>query len=139
MVDVNIKALHEFAHEPTLGTEDAACYDIYAIEDQYVKAWEPTTIRTGIAFEIPKGYRMSVLSRSSNLLRRNAIQVPLIVDADFRGEVLVCWICTKDYQILAGDRVAQVAVEPVIPTRFQWANDLSKTKRGAGGYGSTGR
>lgn len=139
MVDVKIKALHEFAHEPTLGTEDAACYDIYAIEDQYVKAWEPTTIRTGIAFEVPRGYRMTVYSRSSNLLRRNAIQVPLIVDADFRGGVLVCWICTKDYQILAGNRVAQVAVEPVIPVQFKWVNELSPTKRGSGGYGSTGR
>ena len=82
---------------------------------------------------------MTVYSRSSNLLRRNAIQVPLIVDADFRGEVLVCWICTKDYQILAGNRVAQVAVEPVIPVQFKWVNELSPTKRGSGGYGSTGR
>ena len=138
-IDIGIFALHPLAHTPTFGTEGSAGADLYAIEDQYVPAGEPAKIRTGLAFVIPEGYKMLVHPRSSNLILRNVIEPTLIVDSDYTGEVFVTWYPTKDYAILAGDRVAQVTIEEAIKPRFKVVDRLPETKRGSGGYGSTGR
>ena len=82
---------------------------------------------------------MLVHPRSSNLILRNVIEPTLIVDSDYTGEVFVTWYPTKDYAILAGDRVAQVTIEEAIKPRFKVVDRLPETKRGSGGYGSTGR
>lgn len=138
-IDIGIFALHPLAHTPTFGTEGSAGADLYAIEDQYVHAGVPAKIRTGLAFFIPDGFKMLVYPRSSNLILRNVIEPTLIVDSDYRGEVFVTWFPTKDYAILAGERVAQVTIEESIRPRFIEVTKLPQTKRGAGGFGSTGR
>lgn len=138
-IDIGIFALHPLAHTPTFGTEGSAGADLYAIEDQYVHAGEPAKIRTGLAFVIPEGYKMLVHPRSSNLILRNVVQPTLIVDQDYVGEVFVTWLPMKDTMILAGQRVAQITIEESIKPIFHDVSSLPKTKRGAGGFGSTGR
>ena len=118
---------------PTRGTSGAAGFDLYAIEDTALKNGMPAKVRTGLAFEVPAGYCMVVYSRSSSALK-GLVLTPLIVDSDYRGEVFG----EPHYQIHKGDRIAQVKVEKLDDTTFEWADELSETERGTGGFGSTG-
>ena len=82
-----------------------------------------------------------VYSRSSTALK-GLIITPLLVDADYRGPVYVTVKNAspgKPYVVRNGDRLAQMRIEKLVDTEFEWADELSETERGAGGYGSTGR
>lgn len=140
-MEVKIKKLHPDAKMPTQGTSGAACFDLYAVEDTALENSMPVKVRTGLAFEVPTGYCMVVYSRSSSALK-GLVLTPLIVDSDYRGEVFVLarHIIFGDphYQIHKGDRIAQVKIEKLVDTEFEWADELSETERGAGGFGSTG-
>lgn len=160
MLNVKFKKLRPDARIPTKGTEDAAGLDLYAAEQIYLCPDVPVRIPTGLAFEIPKGYCGVVYSRSSSFIK-SIICTPLIVDSDYRGEVFVSalysgvihGICTTAsnmvvhalkgkqplYHVQKGDRIAQIRFEKVEDVQFEEVEELSETKRGEGGYGSTGR
>lgn len=139
-VKIKIKKLHPDAKMPHRGTADAAGFDLYATKSVTLRNGVPEMVPTGLAFEIPKGYVGVVYSRSSSA-KSGLIITPLLVDADYRGEVfvLVNRINDAPREILAGDRVAQIRIEKLVDTEYEWAEELSETERGSGGYGSTGR
>lgn len=138
---IKVKKLHTAARMPTRGTSGAAGFDLYAMEDTALENGMPAKVRTGLAFEVPAGYCMVVYSRSSSALK-GLVLTPLIVDSDYRGEVFVLArhivFGEPHYQIHKGDRIAQVKVEKLDDTTFEWADELSETARGTGGFGSTG-
>ena len=140
---IKLKKLDPNAKMPTRGTKYAAGFDLYAAEEFDAPIFEEQTIRikTGLAFEIPEGYVGVVYSRSSTALK-GLIITPLLVDADYRGEVFVLArhiiFGEPHYQIHKGDRIAQVKVEKLDDTTFEWTDELSETERGTGGFGSTG-
>ncbi len=150
MTTIKIKKLTPDAQLPTKGTEDAACFDLYASESVILESRSGRRkIPTGIAMEIPSGYCGRVYSRSSSFLKGLDVG-SLVVDADYRGQIFV--MCGYDagncelergkpdtYVIHKGDRVAQIKIERLEPTDFEVVEELSDTARGAGGYGSTGR
>jgi dUTP pyrophosphatase len=65
---------------------------------------------------------------------------PGTIDADYRGEVQVVLINHSDeaFRIARGDRIAQVVIAPVTAVDIEEVSDVSETRRGAGGFGSTG-
>lgn len=137
---IKFKKLLPEAKVPTKGTPGSACYDIYAAEDKLLKKGVVTPVRTGFAMEVPEGYCYIVYSRSSMFLKRQIATTPLVIDADYRGEILISLLALDaDYQVKKGDRIAQFKREEVYDDTFVLADDLSETVRGAGGYGSTGR
>lgn len=104
---------------------------------------ETLTIRTGIKCAIPAGYVGLLVVRSSLGVKRGlslANDVG-VIDADYRGEILVCLRNTTKSQILLqlGERVAQLVVVPINITTWVEADDLGETARGEGGFGSSGR
>ena len=142
---IRIKKLHPDAKMPTQGTKDAACFDLYAVEDDEIEVGAPRIkVRTGIAMEIPSGYCGRIYSRSSAFLYGLDVG-SLVVDADYRGEIYVMVGASCEFTpglfvpIKKGKRIAQIRIEKLVPTEFEWADELSSTERGAGGYGSTGR
>lgn len=139
-VKIKIKKLHPDAKMPHRGTADAAGFDLYATQSVTLRNGVSEMVPTGLAFEIPKGYVGVVYSRSSSA-KSGLIITPLLVDADYRGEVFVLVNRINDVarEILAGDRIAQIRVEKLVDTEYEWAEELSETERGYGGYGSTGR
>lgn len=139
-VKIKIKKLHPDAKMPHRGTADAAGFDLYATQSVTLRNGAPEMVPTGLAFEIPKGYVGVVYSRSSSA-KNGLVITPLLVDADYRGEVFVLVNRINDVarEILAGDRIAQIRVEKLVDTEYEWAEELSETERGYGGYGSTGR
>ena len=151
---IRIKKLNEAAAMPTRGTQAAAGFDLYATEETELLYGQPTKVPTGLAFEIPEGYVGVVYSRSSSA-KNGIVITPLLVDADYRGEVFVlaslvqhyqisdggvCYMGKQDqYVVHKGDRIAQIRIEKLIDTEYEWADELTETARGTGGYGSTGR
>lgn len=130
---------------PRYETEGAAGADIRAyLPDGPItlKSGEYRLIPTGISMEIPAGYEIQVRPRSG-LAAKFGITVlnsPGTIDSDYRGEVKVNLINfgKSDYTINSGDRIAQLVISRALQADFQIADSLSESKRGEGGFGSTG-
>lgn len=143
-MDIKIKKLHPLAQEPTYGTDGAACFDLYSISNAVVHARDSEVIRTGLAFEIPEGYVMRIYSRSGHAFK-NDVRLSNcvgVIDSDYRGEVMVKLANDNNDVALivkAGDRIAQAEITPVIRVGFNEVEELSDTKRGDRGFGSTGK
>ena len=138
---VRFKKLHPNAKLPTYATEGAAGMDVYHCGGKVGLFPEegPKLIRIGLAAEIPDGYELQVRGRSS--LARDGIHTHLgTIDSDYRGEIGVVLQATSTVEFIQpGDRIAQLVLAPVARARVVLAEELSDTKRGAGGFGSTGR
>jgi dUTP pyrophosphatase len=131
---------------PDYQTPDAAGFDLVA-------AVAPNTtvtilpgaralIPTGFIFEIPKKMEAQVRPRSG-LAVKNGVTVlnsPGTIDADYRGEVAVILVNLgkEPFVVARGERIAQMIIAPVARVKLREAKKLSKTKRGEGGFGSTG-
>lgn len=139
---LNIKKLNPNAKTPTFGTKGAACFDLFASEDVFIGSGDTKAVPTGLAFEVPEGFCLTIYSRSSSFSKLGLTIVPLIVDSDYRGEVLVFARYEERYPgyrlIKKGQRIAQFKIERLEPTEIVEVNELSQTERGTGGFGSTG-
>lgn len=150
--DYEKKALHvaklpEYDPEkvtlPTRGSVDSAGLDLYAIDDIMIKPQTNEMIHTGIAVEIPRGYVGLVFARSGmahklHVRPSNAVGV---IDADYRGEVLVSLYnddISTEVHVTPGQRIAQMVIVPYLSLEIQEVEKLSDTTRGEGGFGSTG-
>ena len=137
-LSVKIKKLHPDAIMPTYATDGSAAFDLYSAgQNGFV-------IDTGIAFEIPEGYVMRVYSRSGHGFKHNVTLANSVgvIDSDYRGSVKVKLVQVGEpdpLPIKYGDRIAQAIIEPIPRAEFEWADELSETKRGNGGFGSTGK
>lgn len=144
---MNIQLLYKDAKAPTYGTEYSAGMDLYACQVPeggiVISPNCSTFINTGIACEIPQNnvglvYARSGLACKSGLRPANCVGV---IDADYRGEIKVCLHNDSNtpYTVKPGERVAQLVIQPYIKECIQVVDDLSKTTRGDGGFGSTGK
>ena len=142
---INIKLLNDDAIIPTYGSNFAAGADLYANikEDEIINPSETKFIKTGISLEIPDGlvgliYPRSGLSCKEGLAPANKVGV---IDSDYRGEIIVALHNhSKEIRtITPNERIAQIVFTPYIKGIFNIVKDLSDTKRGNGGFGSTGK
>ena len=147
-VDLNIKLLTETARIPTYAREGDACFDIYADIQESVRVMpqHPVTINTGLSFEVPEGWVMKIYSRSghgfnSDVRLANCVG---IIDSGYRGELKVKLTMDDSFRhkdpfiVNPGDRIAQGMLDLVYKVNFVPVDDLSKTDRGEGGFGSSG-
>jgi dUTP pyrophosphatase len=100
-------------------------------------------VPTGLTIALPSGYEAQVRPRSG-LASKHGVTVlnaPGTVDADYRGEIGVLLINHGDapFSVRRGERVAQMVIAAVVRVELVPAAELSATKRGGGGFGSTGR
>lgn len=129
---------------PSYATAGAAGLDIAAAVEAEVEL-QPgarALIPTGFAIALPSGFEAQVRPRSGLAVRHGIaiVNAPGTVDADYRGEIMVCLVNLGDrpFTIARGDRIAQMVVAPVTAVAWDEAEDLSATTRGTGGFGSTG-
>jgi len=141
---VNYKKLSSNATPPFRATENSAGADLFAHleSDITIKSGERRLVPTGIAIEVPMGYGGFVFPRSS-VSTKHGISLANcvgVIDADYRGEVMVSLINHGDaaYTVKNGNRIAQLVIMPVEAAVFDEKSQLSDTVRGAGGFGSTG-
>ena len=142
---VNIKKLNEKAILPTYGSEYSAGADLYAcMEDLVViPAGKTALVHTGIAMEIPAGYVGLIYARSGLATKRGLAPANKVgvIDSDYRGEIMVALYNQSDAEqtIEPGERIAQIVLTQYLKAEFGFAEELSDTVRGEGGFGSTGR
>ena len=123
----------------------AAAFDLTYQGADYVTLMplSHVTLMTGLRLALPQGYEAQVRSRSG-LAHRGGVFVlnqPWgTVDEDYRGEigVILANIGPRAVYFAPGDRIAQLAIVPVVPAMMQRVDELPTTDRGDGGYGSTG-
>ena len=100
-------------------------------------------IPTGLIMEVTAGYEAQVRPRSGLALNHGVtvLNAPGTIDSDYRGEVGVILVNHGEdpFEIIRGARIAQLVVAPAPQARLVLAEDVSKTIRGEGGFGSTGR
>jgi dUTP pyrophosphatase len=100
-------------------------------------------VPTGLVFEIPEGFEVQVRPRSGLALKHGIMLVnaPGTIDSDYRGPVGVILMNAgqEPFVISHGERIAQLVVAPVVQASFDLVESVGETKRGSGGFGSTGR
>lgn len=100
-------------------------------------------VSTGLRIEIPDGFEAQIRPRSGLALKHGITlpNAPGTIDSDYRGPLGVIVMNAGDapFVISHGDRIAQMVVAPVVQARFEVAEGLGHTARGAGGFGSTGQ
>lgn len=140
MIKLKTKRLSPDAKLPTYGSDDAACFDLYAAED--TSDFGGVTVGTGLAFEIPEGYEVVIRPRSGLAFNHSIHAFAGTLDSDYRGEVKVLLYHVTGAQhvaVSAGDRIAQASLQKVNRVSFEEVTELSDTARGEGGFGSTGK
>ena len=134
--------------DPQFQTRGSAGFDFRANIDQPImlESGEFKVIPTGLYFELPKNVELQVRPRSG-LAAKHGVTVlnsPGTVDSDYRGEVGVILINHSQYayKIKPGERIAQGIFNEICgktEVEFRKVIKLSDTKRGVGGFGSTGK
>ena len=129
---------------PRYETSAAAGLDLRADLDSplILKPLERSLVPTGVALELPVGFEGQVRPRSGLALRHGVtcLNTPGTIDADYRGEVKVLLVnlSSETFTVQRGERIAQLVVAQVARAELEEVDVLSQSRRGAGGFGSTG-
>jgi dUTP pyrophosphatase len=132
---------------PAYQTDGAAGLDLVAAFDVQspvtLAAGARALVPTGLILELPHGYEAQVRPRSGLALNHGVtvLNSPGTIDSDYRGEVMVLLANLGDapFDIRRGERIAQLVIQRVEQATLVEADATTATKRGAGGFGSTGR
>lgn len=141
-IEIKFKKNNKDVLIPTKAHSSDACFDIYSPIDIVLEPNKIYKIDLGFSVEIPHGYKLCIYSRSSMGLKGIVIPNSIgIIDADYRGScgLILINLSNDDYEIKKHDRVAQMALEKVIPCKICEYDELNKTDRNTGGFGSTGK
>ncbi|MCS7043854.1 MAG: dUTP diphosphatase [Bryobacteraceae bacterium] len=141
---IRVNLLHPDAVLPRYahGPEEDAGMDLHAVEDVVLEPGVPALVPTGLAIELPPGYEAQIRPRSG-LALRHAITLPnapATIDPGYRGEIRVILLNLgrAPYRVHKGDRIAQMVIARY--EAIEWVEaELSESRRGAGGFGSSGR
>ena len=138
---IQLKPLHPAAKLPVRATPEAAGADLHCLESFTLQPGERRAIATGLMIEIPPGFYGRVAPRSGWAAKHGIDTLAGVIDADYRGEILVLLINLGDaaFAAPAGERIAQLIIERMAVCEFIWAEALSDTERGVGGFGSTNK
>ncbi|MGB5463652.1 MAG: dUTP diphosphatase [Aureibaculum sp.] len=142
---MTVKIINRSKHPlPSYETSSSAGMDLKANLDKPIilKPMDRAIIKTGLFIALSKGYEAQVRPRSG-LAAKNGITVlnaPGTIDADYRGEIGVILInlSTENFTINDGDRIAQLVIANYEHAIWNEVDILEETKRGKGGFGSTG-
>jgi dUTP pyrophosphatase len=137
---VQIQLNHFNAKKPTKGSEHAAGYDLFAIEEMTIRKGQWAAVETGVALQIPPGYYAKIEARSGLAAKRGIETLAGVIDSDFRGSIKAILLnnCDLDFIIHAGDRVAQIIFLKHESPELVEVNFLSASQRGQNGFGSSG-
>ena len=145
MVKVLVKRLNSKVNLPEYKTSGSSGVDLMAFIDSPIKI-APNTLElvpTGLSIAIPEDLEIQIRPRSG-LAAKSSIGVlnaPGTIDSDYRGELKIILFNhgNKDFIVNSNDRVAQMVLTPVIKMELEEVDQLPKTIRGTGGFGSTGK
>jgi dUTP pyrophosphatase len=145
MESINVKIINKSKHPtPNYETRASAGMDLRANLEAPVtlEPMQRSILKTGLFIALPAGYEAQIRPRSG-LAAKFGITVlnsPGTIDADYRGEigVILANLSDKSFTINDGDRIAQMIIAAYAHTKWEEVDVLDETKRGKGGFGSTG-
>ncbi|MBQ7196688.1 MAG: dUTP diphosphatase [Synergistaceae bacterium] len=127
---------------PAYATPQSSGVDLCSTMYCMIKPGDQALIPTGIKLAIPEGYEAQIRPRSGLALDKKITipNSPGTIDADYRGEIMVLLKNEGEdpFTLRFGDRIAQMVFVPVVQAQFEDVKTLDETKRGSGGFGSTG-
>lgn len=140
-IEIEIQLISPNGRVPSQKHASDIGYDISASDDVTLKSNEVTLVSTGIAINLPQQCAGFVLPRSglSTKHKITLINSPGLIDPGYTGELLVPLMNhgDKDYDINAGDRIAQLVLVNTHGVDFKVVDSLPETDRSSGGFGST--
>jgi dUTP pyrophosphatase len=143
VIRVPVRRLRPDAVVPGGAYEGDAGVDLAACERCELAPGERSVVGTGIAVAIPEGYAGFVQPRSGLAAKHGItiVNTPGLVDAGYRGEVLVTLLNTdreEAFVVEPGMRIAQLVVVPVESLELEEVDELEASQRGGRGHGSSG-
>ena len=145
MVKVLIKKLDPKVVIPSYKTKGASGMDLMAFvkEKIVIKPQTSALIPTGLSVAFSEDYEIQIRPRSGLAAKNNisVLNTPGTIDSDYRGElkIIIFNHSNHDFIVNNNDRVAQMVLTPIAKMELEEANELPKTLRGEGGFGSTGK
>ena len=145
MVRVLIKKLDPKVTLPSYKTKGASGMDLMAFvkEKIVIKPQTSALIPTGLSVAFSEDYEIQIRPRSGLAAKNNisVLNTPGTIDSDYRGElkIIIFNHSNHDFIVNNDDWVAQMVLTPVAKMELEEANELPKTLRGEGGFGSTGK
>mgnify|MGYP006248703455 FL=1 len=145
MVRVLIKKLDPKVTLPSYKTKGASGMDLMAFvkEKIVIKPQTSALIPTGLSVAFSEDYEIQIRPRSGLAAKNNisVLNTPGTIDSDYRGElkIIIFNHSNHDFIVNNNDRVAQMVLTPIAKMELEEANELPKTLRGEGGFGSTGK
>ena len=145
MVKVLVKRLDQKVKLPKYKTDGSSGMDLMAFIKNpiNIKPGSSALIPTGISLAFPKEFEVQIRPRSGLAAKQSigVLNSPGTIDSDYRGEIKVIMYNhgNKEFCVNNGDRIAQMILMPVFKFKFEEVDILSRTVRGSGGFGSTGK
>ncbi len=145
MESINVKIINKSKHAtPSYETAASAGMDLRANLEGPVtlEPLQRMIVKTGLFIALPAGYEAQVRPRSGLAAKFGitVLNAPGTIDADYRGEigVILANLSNDSFTINDGDRIAQMVIAAYAHTKWEEVDVLDETKRGQGGFGSTG-
>jgi dUTP pyrophosphatase len=145
MIKVLIKKLNQKAIIPSYKTSGSSGLDLTALIDSeiIIPSKKSALISTGLSIAIPEDTEVQIRPRSGLAAKSNitVLNTPGTIDSDYRGELKIILFNhgDKEFVVNNGDRIAQMVLMPILKIEFEEVDNLPKTIRGSGGFGSTGK
>ena len=145
MFKVLVKKLNPKAELPKYKTEGSSGMDLMALIENpiKIKSQNSAIISTGLSIAIPEDTEIQIRPRSGLAAKSNisVLNTPGTIDSDYRGEIKIILFNhgKEDFTVNNNDRIAQMILMPVLKAEFEEVEELPKTERGSGGFGSTGK
>lgn len=142
-IQVKVKILDSDTTLPQFAYPGDVAVDLRSRIDATLDSNQILGVPTGIAIELPQGYEAQVRPRSGLALKHgiSLVNTPGTIDTEYRGEIVCIMVNLgkNPFHISKGDRIAQMAVREVPIVELLQVQELSDTKRGSSGFGSSGK
>jgi dUTP pyrophosphatase len=136
---IAVKKMVPEARIPVYHHQGDAGMDLFSCVQMVIKPGETAAVPTGLQMAIPFGY-VGLIWDKSGIALKGIHRLAGVVDAGYRGEVKVVLtnLGQEPFEITPGMKIAQMLVQPVESPEVVEVDELDKTSRGEGGFGSTG-
>lgn len=137
---LKFKKLHEDAVIPQRAHEDDAGLDVYTVEEVKIPPRGDNLTGLGLACEFPIGYALMVCNKSGRATKLKLDKGAEVIDAGYRGEIHVHLFNHSDKEVVIpkGEKIAQVILMKIWTGQAMEVDELEKSRRGEGGFGSSG-
>lgn len=143
---MKVQVINKSKHAlPAYATELSAGMDVRAniSEPVSLAPMQRCLVPTGLYIALPEGYEAQIRPRSGLAIKKGitVLNSPGTIDADYRGEICIILVnlSTETFVIEDGERIAQMVIARHEQARWEEVDELGETKRGAGGFGHTGK